>query len=117
MPDCFVRYSVADGTIHEAAFLELVASEAGEAVASVGARAQVPDARTERYDRAQRAIRAATAQETAAYDLARRTADEQSRWDSDLLVMALARWTAQKVGVAPATARSEILAIYRSLRG
>jgi hypothetical protein len=50
-----------------------------------------------------------------ATDTAYRTEQEQARFDGEKLVKAVAIWTAQKLGVAPATARAEILAIYRSL--
>jgi hypothetical protein len=40
---------------------------------------------------------------------------EQVRFDGEKLVKAVAVWTAQRLGVPLATARSEILAIYRGL--
>lgn len=42
-------------------------------------------------------------------------ADRQARFDNEQLVKAVAIWAAQKLGVPLATARNEILAIYRRL--
>ena len=39
----------------------------------------------------------------------------QDQFDNNKLLRALALWTAQKLGVTAATARSEIIAIYKTL--
>lgn len=75
-----------------------------------------PDPRTERWDgTAATKKRAATAQEVTAYDTAQATQIAQSRFDGEKLVKALAIWTAQKLNVPLATAKQEILTIYKGL--
>jgi hypothetical protein len=75
-----------------------------------------PRPRTERHDGAG-GIRQATAQEIIDYDVALKDAQASSCFDSTeaAMIKALAIWTAQKLGIQPAVARSEILTIYRSL--
>jgi hypothetical protein len=73
-----------------------------------------PKPRLERYNGAG-GIRPATAQEIADYDAAALIARTAERFDSEQLVKALAIWTAQKLSVPLATAKQEILAIYRQL--
>lgn len=73
-----------------------------------------PDRRLHRYDAALKK-RAATAQEIADYDAAQVAAREQMAFDGEKMLKAVAIWVAQKLGVPLATARSEILAIYRGL--
>ncbi len=75
-----------------------------------------PDLRTERYDAASpMQKRPATAQELADWDAARQTAREQAQFDEAKMLKAVAIWTAQRLGVPLATARAEILAVYRGL--
>jgi hypothetical protein len=75
-----------------------------------------PDLRLHRYDAAAPdKLRLATVSELQAYDAARTDAQAASRVDEDKAMRAIVLWVAQKVGVAPAVARQEILAIYRSL--
>lgn len=72
----------------------------------------MPDVTAQRWDGAT-GLRADTPQETTA----RLDAKDAKAFDDDLMLMSLARWTAQKLSIAPATAKAEILAIYRNLRG
>ena len=51
----------------------------------------------------------------AADNAAFQAEQEQARFDGEKLVKAVAIWTAQRLGVPLATARAEILAIYRGL--
>ena len=53
--------------------------------------------------------------ETSGEMAARQDTHAVSRFDDDLLLRAVAMWTAQKVGVSGAVARNEILTIYRNL--
>lgn len=73
-----------------------------------------PRPRTERYDGAG-GVRPATAQEIADYDATQTAQREAERFDGEKLVKALAIWAAQRFGVPLATARAEIMAIYRGL--
>ena len=73
-----------------------------------------PKPRLERYDGAG-GIRPATAQEIADYDAAQSTSLALTRFDGEKLVKALAIWAAQKLNVPLATAKQEILTIYRGL--
>ncbi len=73
-----------------------------------------PDRRGDRWDGAT-GIRPATAQELAAYDAAKAEGASNRDIDGQKIVKALAIWTAQKLGVAPATMRAEVIAIYKSL--
>src|SRR5262245_19513293 len=59
-----------------------------------------PDLRIVRWDGAT-GLRAATPQEQTDYDTALLQDRTAQDWDDQKLVMALARWTAQKLGVAP----------------
>jgi hypothetical protein len=114
MPECFVRYHTVTGDIYEAAFRPMTTGiGAGEAVASIGERAVVPDARTERYDGAG-GVRPATAQEQADAHAAQQAGRDAVDLDARLL-KAVVRWMAQKLGVPPAQARSEILTILRGM--
>ena len=102
----------ADGTIRSAARWDRLAfNEATEVLLELP---EMPDRTAKRWDGAA-GLRDATPQELATTAAAAATAREDREWDSNLLLMALARWTAQKLGVSPATAKSEILAIYRAL--
>lgn len=75
-----------------------------------------PNQRTERFDaNTSEKKRPATAQEIADYDAAQQTAHEKARFDDEKMLKALAIWTAQKIGVPLATAKAEILTIYRGL--
>lgn len=79
---------------------------------------QRPDIRLHRYDgTAPDKKRLATAQELADYDAARADAEAVGRFDMPeaKMLKALAIWTAQKLGVPLATARAEIIAIFKSL--
>lgn len=73
-----------------------------------------PDPRLERAD-AQQGIRPATVQEVADYDAMQATQTAQNRFDGEKLVKALAIWAAQKLNVSLATAKSELLTIYKGL--
>lgn len=73
----------------------------------------IPDFRAERVENGQ--LRAATAQEITAFDTAQTTQAAQNRFDGEKLVKALAIWTAQKLNVPLATAKQEILTIYKGL--
>lgn len=73
-----------------------------------------PQPRTERYDGAG-GIRLATEQEIISYDAARMTSMALGRFDEEKLVKALAIWAAGKLNIPLATAKSEILSIYRGL--
>lgn len=84
---------------------------AGEAVVDLP---RHPKPRTERYDGAG-GIRPATEQEISDYDTAQQTAQAVSRFDGDKMVKALAIWTAGKLNIPLATARAEILTVYRTL--
>ena len=68
----------------------------------------------ERYDGVG-GIRKATTQELANYDAAQAVSIEQGQFDGQKMLKAVAVWTAGKLGVTPATAKAEILGIYRSL--
>jgi hypothetical protein len=77
-----------------------------------------PDMRLHRYDgTAPDKKRLATTQELAAFDTARMDAEAISRMDAVEVKMlkAVVIWAASKLGVQPATARSEILTIYKGL--
>lgn len=77
-----------------------------------------PIIRTERFDgAAQTKKRTATAQEIQDWDDARAVLNATTRFDSPeaKMLKALAIWTAGKLNVPLATARQEILAIYRGL--
>lgn len=73
-----------------------------------------PKPRIERYDGAG-GIRPATEQEITDYDAAQVTEQALSRFDGEKLVKALAIWTAGKLNVPLATAKAEVLTIYRTL--
>ena len=73
-----------------------------------------PKPRTERYN-GNGGIRPATAQEISDYDTAQTAATALVRFDEEKLVKAVAIWTAGKLGVSLATAKQEILTIYRGL--
>lgn len=88
-----------------------VAPNAGQAVVSL---LRNPQPRTERSDGAG-GIRPATAQEMTDAAAAEKVTRTATDFDEQKLVKALGLWTAQKLGVAPATAKAEILAIYRTL--
>ncbi len=75
-----------------------------------------PDQELERHDAASPTKkRLATIQERADRDAARATVTAQAAFDGERLVKAAAIWVAQKLGVPLATARQEILTIYRGL--
>ncbi len=77
-----------------------------------------PDMRLHRFDAtAPDKKRLATAQELADYDAARADEAALAQFDgpTQKIIKALAIWTAQKLGVPLATARAEILAIYKGL--
>lgn len=73
-----------------------------------------PKPRLERYDGAG-GVRPATVQEISDYDAARQVEQEQNRFDGEKMLKALAIWTAGKLNVPLATAKAEILTIYRGL--
>src|SRR5689334_9972466 len=77
-----------------------------------------PDPRLHRYDAtAPDKKRLATAQELTAFDAARTDEAALAQFDGQTqkMLKALAIWTAQKLGVQPATAKQEILAIFKGL--
>jgi hypothetical protein len=77
-----------------------------------------PDMRLHRYDATTPdKKRLATSQELAAFDTERMDAKAAAQFDTPeaKMIKALAIWTAGKLGVQPATARNEILAIYKGL--
>jgi hypothetical protein len=79
---------------------------------------QRPDIRLHRYDgNAPDKKRLSTAQELADFDAARLDAEATGRFDTPeaKMLKALAIWTAQKVGVPLATARAEIMTIFKGL--
>lgn len=100
-----------DGVVTGWTYGTIPAPKPGTVVVTV---ATPPDLRATRWDGAA-GLREATAQEQAAYDDAQRDAREKATFDDQKMIKAVALWAAQKLGVAPATARAEILAIYRSL--
>lgn len=73
-----------------------------------------PNATTERYDGAG-GMRPATTQEMSASDASQLIQQSVGRFDSEKLVKAVALWVAGKLLIPPATAKSEILTIYRGL--
>jgi hypothetical protein len=73
-----------------------------------------PNPRLERYN-GTGGIRSATSQEMSDYDAAQMTEQTLGRFDGEKLVKALAIWTAGKLNVPLATAKQEILTIYRTL--
>ncbi len=73
-----------------------------------------PDPRLERYDGAT-SSRPATTQEISEYDAAQLTAIALGRFDHEKLVKAVAIYFAQKMAIPLATAKSDILTIYRGL--
>lgn len=77
-----------------------------------------PDTRRHRYDAAAPdKKRLATAQELAEIDAERADAEAAGRFDTPetKMLKALAIWTAQKLNVPLATARAEIVAIFKAL--
>lgn len=79
---------------------------------------QRPDIRLHRFDgTTPDKKRAATSQELSAFDAARMDAEAVARMDTAeaKMLKAVVIWVAGKLGVAPATARSEILTIYKGL--
>lgn len=73
-----------------------------------------PNPRTQRWDNSN-GLRDATAQEVADYDEADVTKAVTRELDDTKLLKAMVRWLAPLVGKTPASARSEIIAIYKSL--
>lgn len=108
----FVVCRKSDGVIRSAARWDRLAfDETAEVLLELP---DMPDRETKRWDGAT-GLRDANELELASAATAKQQAQEQVEFDGDRMLMALARWTAQKVGVSAATARSEILAIYRNL--
>ena len=114
MPECFVRYDVATFEIYEAFFGPLSTVKPNEAIASIGVRGIVPDARLQRYS-GTNGLRDATQVETADYETSRQRADEQGTFDGQKLLKAITIWAAQKFNIPLNQARNEILVIYRGL--
>lgn len=73
-----------------------------------------PNPRQERYDGAG-GIRQATGPELIAYDTARSVSQALIQFDDQKLIKAAVLWIAAKLSIAPATAKAEILTIYRGL--
>lgn len=73
-----------------------------------------PDRRTERWDGAI-GVRVATAQEISDFDDVEADTKAASDFDETKALKALVIWLAGKLGVTPAQARTEIVAIYKSL--
>lgn len=77
-----------------------------------------PDMRVHRYDAAAPdKKRLASPQELADYDAARLDEGALAQFDgpTQKMIKALAIWAAQKLGIQPATARQEIIAIFKGL--
>jgi len=75
-----------------------------------------PNLRIHRYDETNETKkRLATAQELLDYDATKVAALALRRFDEEKIMKAVAMWAAGKLGVAPATAKAEILTIYRGL--
>lgn len=103
-------YLIATGEFIAGGPCEIIPST-GQAIVKLS---RNPDPRLDRYDGAG-GIRRATSQELIAYDAARAGEVEQMQFDGQKMLKAVAIWTAGKLGVSPATAKSEILTIYRGL--
>lgn len=126
MPRCYVRYDQATQEMYEVDFRPIRSAGAGEALGDVGEQARVPDVRTQRYDGVG-GLRAATAQEMADWDTARRAAVATAVFDQQKLSRALAAETLQALNavraalvpplpaITAAQWRNAILTRYQSL--
>lgn len=75
-----------------------------------------PDLVAERYDNASPSrIRSMTAEERTTAQAERQADREQGLFHGQKMVLAIALWVAQRLGVPAAQARNEILGIFRTL--